>query len=225
MDFSYLNFEIDSIHKIKSVITDHKNLIGLNVTIPYKQSVIPFLDQLSKQAEDIGAVNTICIDRNEYHPRLIGHNTDGIGFNKSLDQFTDFFPKGALVLGSGGAARAVIYVLEKRGIRYLQVSRKPGGKKQTYKDIGAEMMNKYPLIINTTPMGMFPNVEDKPDIPYNLLGPEHTLIDLIYNPSQTQFLKLGEKAAARTMNGLPMLIAQAEASWELWNKMGNGEQE
>lgn len=217
-DYSYQNFEIDSIEKIKDIIEKYNNLIGLNVTIPYKQSVIPFLDRLSEQAEEIGAVNTIIIDRRKNSPKLIGHNTDVIGFSKSLDQLTDSKPTGALVLGTGGAAKAVLYVLKKNDIKYLQISRNPVNKEKSYDFINTDLIKDYPLIINTTPLGMFPDINSKPKIPYEFLGRDNYLFDLIYNPPQTPFLELGSKAGAKTINGLPMLIAQAEAAWELWTQ-------
>lgn len=217
-NFSYQNFEIDNINMISEIIKDHKNLIGLNVTIPHKETVLPYLDQLSEQANEIGAVNTICIEWIDNKPYLFGYNTDSIGFSKSLDQLLEETPTGALILGTGGASKAVKFVLNQRKIRFLFVSRSGSGNKLTYNDLDNSILRDYPLIINTTPVGMFPKVDLKPEIPYDFLGADNYLIDLIYNPIQTLFLKRGEEAGARTLNGMPMLIAQAEASWKLWNQ-------
>ncbi len=215
-DFLYQNFEINNIHKVSKLVKDNSMLIGLNVTIPYKESVIPYLDQLSEEAKLIGAVNTICIDRSRSRPYLTGHNTDCIGFDKSLDLLKEKPSKGALVLGTGGASKAVNYVLKNRGVRHLNISRIAGDGKLSYSDINNDIIREYPLIINTTPLGMYPKIEEKPAIPYEFIKEDNCLIDLIYNPDQTLFLKIGAKAGAKTLNGLPMLIAQAEASWELW---------
>ncbi len=214
--YVYKNFEIDRVDKIISIIDQNPKLIGLNVTIPYKESVIPFLDGLSDQATEIGAVNTICIKRTAEGTFLTGHNTDVIGFDKSLDLILKTKPSGALVLGTGGASKAVKYVLAKRGIQYLSVSRTSGKERITYPDIKENTIREYPLIINTSPLGMFPKLEEKPEIPYHFLGPNNYLFDLIYNPDETLFLKLGKEIGASTLNGLHMLVTQAEASWELW---------
>ena len=216
-DFSYQNFEITDVNQIFDVLRNNPDLIGLNVTIPYKESVIPLLDNLSEQARDIGAVNTICIDNSATTPRLIGYNTDYIGFGKSMHLLTSTKPNGALVLGTGGASKAITYYLQKNHIKYLSVSRSSGDN-ITYKDIDKHIINEYPLIINTTPLGMFPKIDQKPDIPYHLLDQNKFLFDLTYNPDLTLFLALGKKAGATILNGLPMLKAQAEASWELWNQ-------
>jgi len=217
-EFRYLNFEIEGADQLNNIISDHNDLIGLNVTIPHKQAVIPLMDELTEEAEEIGAVNTICIDRFGSQAVLTGHNTDHIGFSKTLDLILDKNPSGALILGTGGASKAVEFTLRKRGIGYHSVSRKPGHKILAYKDIDNNLISQYPLIINTTPLGMYPDITSKPDIPYYLLGTNNWLIDLVYNPDKTLFLELGEKAGAKIINGLPMLIAQAEASWELWTK-------
>lgn len=214
--FVYQNFEIDNIDQIRNIIDQNPELIGLNVTIPYKEKVIPYLNELSEQAEKIGAVNTICIKQTPNGIHLSGHNTDLIGFGKSIDMFLKTEPKGALILGTGGASKAVNYLLDQRSIKRLSVSRTPGSGRITYADIQDKTIREYPLIINTSPLGMFPKIEEKPDIPYHLLSQRNFLIDLIYNPDETLFLKLGKRAGAATLNGLPMLIAQAEASWELW---------
>lgn len=211
-NYQYLNFEIDSIEKINNVILDNPELIGLNVTIPHKESVIPYLQDLSAEAGEIGAVNTICINRT----KLTGHNTDHIGFSKSLEMVLDKEPSGALILGTGGASKAVEYSLRKRGINYVSISRKPDGNILGYKDIDEKLIRNYPLIINTTPLGMYPNIDQAPELPYNLISRDNILIDLVYNPEKTKFLQLGEMAGSRILNGLPMLIEQAEASWALW---------
>jgi len=212
--FEYRNFEIEDVGKIKEVISSNPGLIGLNVTIPYKESIIPYLDELSPEAEEIGAVNTICI----HNSGLSGHNTDHIGFSRTMDLILDKKPSGALILGTGGASKAVEFSLKERGIPYRYVSRKPAGNALSYKDINKDTISRYPLVINTTPLGMYPEINSKPEIPYDLLGAGNYLIDLVYNPDKTLFLEEGEKAGASTINGLPMLVSQAEASWDLWVK-------
>jgi len=213
-DYEYLNFELEDISEIMKVIKSNPELVGLNVTIPYKESVITYLDGLSAEAEEIGAVNTICIK----NKKLSGHNTDHIGFSKTLDLILDENPSGALILGTGGASRAVEFSLIKRGIPFLYISRKPSGNILSYNEIEVDILKRYPLLINTTPLGMYPHINSMPDIPYDLLGRENCMIDLVYNPIKTLFLELGEKSGARIQNGLPMLEYQAEASWELWTK-------
>ena len=188
-------------------------LVGLNVTIPHKQAVIPYLDYLDEAAAEIGAVNTI-------HFSTLGtkgYNTDALGFDASLEQQLEEPVMRALVLGTGGASRAVQYVLKKRGIEYQLVSRQKGLNTMSYEEINDELLQSSTLIINTTPVGMYPDLNVCPPLNYESLGPEHTLYDLIYNPAQTLFLARGEARACRTINGLDMLYRQAEASWTIWN--------
>ena len=215
-DYEYLNFEIDSIEKIREIIISYPDLKGLNVTIPYKSAVIPYLDQLSDDARDIGAVNTIVVERISGKFKTTGYNTDYIGFDKTLDLILSDKPAGALILGTGGASKAVEFSLKKMNIPFRHVSRNPEGKMPSYRDINRNTLSEFPLLINTTPLGMHPDVEGKPEIPYALLNQDNYLIDLIYNPDKTAFLQLGEQAGAKTINGLPMLIEQAEAAWNIW---------
>jgi len=197
--------EINAFEEIKGVQ-------GLNVTIPYKELVIPFLTGLSKEAQEIGAVNTISIDSAE----RIGYNTDVYGFEHALVPLWDGRekPKSALVLGTGGAAKAVWYVLEKLNISYLKVSRSKGDL--LYEDVDQDVISKHQLIINTTPLGMSPHIDQCPAIPYEALTADHILFDLIYNPEVPLFLKQGEARGATIKNGLEMLELQAEKSWSIW---------
>ncbi|RRQ48943.1 shikimate dehydrogenase [Maribacter algicola] len=210
----YENFDIQSIDEFTSVISNIENLIGLNVTIPYKQEVIPFLDELDASAAQIGAVNTIKIE--EGH--LKGYNTDAYGFQKSLEPFLKTYHTKALILGTGGASKAIAFVLEKLSIDFSFVSRTSKSGGLTYEKLSEAIVNDHLLIINCTPLGTFPNVEDKPAIPYEFLGPQHLLFDLIYNPVKTEFLNLGEAKGASILNGLSMLELQAERAWEIWNE-------
>lgn len=221
--FSYRNFEIRSVTELPDLIRNNSRLTGLNVTIPYKQAVIPYLDELSVESQEIGAVNTILIHRDPSgHPiRLSGDNTDWIGFQKSLTaaHAPVPWPARALILGTGGASKAVEYVLKKLGINTLHVSRQPenhGVNTISYPDLTPVIVASCQLIINTTPLGMFPAVNACPDIPYKAIGHQHFLYDLIYNPEETLFLSRGREQGARICNGQQMLIEQAEASWIKW---------
>jgi len=209
----YEAYPIDSINRLKGLLSSHKDLEGLNVTIPYKEAVIPYLDQMDGTAKEIGAVNTIRI-RNGI---LKGYNTDIIGFENSLLPILQKPAYKALILGTGGASKAVAYVLKKQGIPYRFVSRNPENEGLAYDQIQSEIMNEYHLLINCTPLGMSPHLESFPEIPYSFIGANHILYDLIYNPEETLFLKKGKEQGARIKNGLEMLHLQAEASWEIWN--------
>jgi len=184
---------------------------GFNVTIPYKKAIIPYLDELSAAARAVGAVNTVVIRNN----RKIGYNTDVLGFEKSLLN-CGFLPAKGLILGTGGAAAAVAYVLDKLGINFRYVSRQKADFCLNYEDINADILAEYPLIINTSPLGMWPNVETAPDLPYHLLSSAHLLFDLVYNPVDTLFLQKGQAQNCRTKGGLEMLHEQAEAAWAIW---------
>ena len=212
-DTSYEAFELESIDLISELFKD-SFLKGLNVTIPYKESVIEFLDELSPAAAEIRAVNTIkFIDG-----KTIGYNTDVMGFEISLQELlAGASIDNALVLGSGGAAKAVRYVLSKMGIDHKVVSRSDKGD-ISYSDIEGEL-HKYPLIINTSPLGMYPNLDTCPQIPYEEISKNHFFFDLIYNPEKTLFLKQAEAKGAKITNGHRMLIIQAEKSWEIWNRI------
>ncbi len=213
-DHAYRNFDLEEIGQFPEVIETTPGLIGLNVTIPYKESVIPFMDELDPVAKAIGAVNTISIKNG----KLTGHNTDAYGFETSL---RPFIPENgiekALVLGTGGASKAVMYTLEKLGIAAVRVSRKRARGLLTYEDLNAAVLREHQLVVNCTPLGTFPNINDKPDLPYEQLNTTHLLYDLIYNPEETAFLKEGKKRGAQTCNGYQMLVHQAEKAWEIWN--------
>lgn len=213
-DCIYDNFEIADIRLLKEILTD-PDLMGLNVTIPYKQSVIDYLHKLDPVVEQTGACNCIRI-RNR---QLEGFNTDVTGFEKSLMQKWKPEDRKALVLGTGGSSKAVAYVLNKMGIPFLFVSRKKSGAENQllYEEITREIMFTHSLIINSTPLGMYPGVNACPPLPYEYLNATHYLFDLIYNPAVTEFLRKGEAVRARTKNGSDMLRIQADASWEIWN--------
>lgn len=214
IDAEYHNFEIDRPEKFHDIRLQYPNLEGLNVTIPHKQTVIKYLDELDDAARQIGAVNTIAIEGD----KCIGYNTDVIGFEESLKPLLQPQHKRALILGSGGASKAVSYVLHKLGIEFKIVSRSPGAGHIGYWLVMEELLQEHKLIINTTPLGMFPNMAVAPAISYKDLTPDHLLYDLVYNPEQTEFLKSGQAQGARTKNGLEMLHRQAEAAWEIWNR-------
>jgi shikimate dehydrogenase len=204
----YLNFELNDISEFPQLIK-RRNLSGLNVTFPYKETIIPFLDKLSDDAKNIGAVNTIQIANG----KLIGENTDVIGFKQSISPLLAD-RKTALILGDGGAAKAVKFVFNQLNISFKTITR---NSLIDYSDITEELIGNQTIIINTTPIGMSPKIKDYPKIPYELLTEEHLLFDLIYNPQETLFLKYGKANKACTENGLEMLKIQAEASWNIWN--------
>jgi shikimate dehydrogenase len=216
-DCYYENFPLKSIDKLPDLIGKEPYLEGLNVTIPYKSDVIKFLGSLSGEAREIGAVNVIKIRRNNGKIFLAGFNSDVTGIMDSLKPFINEDMRTALVLGTGGSSRAVCYVLDKLGISVTSVSRtrKPGII--AYSDISAEILMSTPLIVNTTPLGMFPDIESKPDLDYNLLDGRHILFDLVYNPLETTFLKLGAMQGCSTISGIKMLHSQAEKAWKIWN--------
>ena len=211
-DHSYENFDLQAIEDFKSVVEYNKNLKGLNVTIPYKEAVIPYLTDLDKQAEKIGAVNTIQFTDSG----LKGFNTDAYGFQTTLLPFLKSHHKKALILGTGGASKAVAYVLGELGIVNTFVSRKPMDNQIGYQDLTEKVMQEFTVLVNCTPLGTHPNVGQKPDIPYTYLTTKHFLFDLIYNPEKTAFLKEGEIRGASISNGLRMLQLQADKAWEIW---------
>ncbi|MBS3737651.1 shikimate dehydrogenase family protein [Mesohalobacter halotolerans] len=213
IDATYENYDIDNILKLKSVLIREKNLKGLNVTIPYKQSVIEFLDQLDQTAKAVGAVNTIKIVQN----KLYGYNTDVFGFMSALFPLLEKHHQKALVLGSGGASKAICYALKSFDIDYKIVSRQPVNNQIHYNDINKNTMNAHYLIINCTPLGTYPNIDESPDIPYAYLNQKHFLFDLVYNPKVSTFLAQGNNQGAKICNGYDMLRFQAEKSWEIWN--------
>ncbi|MFT6746293.1 MAG: shikimate dehydrogenase [Glaciecola sp.] len=217
--FEYLNFEIDDIKLLPEVIKNNVELIGLNVTIPYKEAVIPYLDKLDDSAKNVGAVNTIKIDRNGGKTTLTGYNTDTYGFRESLKPSLAMHHQKALILGTGGAAKAAEHVLKDIGLEVLFVSRNPEKENEvSYDSLNETAVTNFPLIVNSSPIGMHPNIDKCPDIPYEYLSDKNLLFDLIYNPEETLFLKKGKEKGALTQNGLPMLILQAEKAWEIWNR-------
>lgn len=212
-DHHYELFPIEEIIQFNALFAEHRDLKGLNVTIPYKVSVIPFLDELDETAKKIGAVNTIL----KTSGKLVGYNTDAYGFEMSLKPLLQPNHYKALILGNGGASKAVQYVLEKLGIEYLIVSRKPSSGELSYDELNENVLKTFFLIINTTPLGMYPNIDQCPQLPYEYLTPEHFLYDLVYNPLKTMFLQQGEKKDCIIQNGLTMLKMQAEKAWTIWN--------
>lgn len=213
----YVNFDIQKIEEFTKKIKEHKNDIkGMNVTIPYKLEIFDFLDKIDKKARKIGAVNTVRITKKG---KFIGYNTDVYGFKKSLTPLLKKHHEKALILGTGGASKAVAYVLDKLNIEYKFVSRTPKGKDTiTYADVSEKVMMSHLLLINCTPLGTHPNIENCPSIPYEFVSEKHMLYDLIYNPSETTFLQKGKEKGATIKNGLEMLEQQAEKAWKIWNK-------
>lgn len=212
IDAHYNTFPLLNINEFPALLVTNKNLAGLNVTIPYKSAVIPYLDRVDSIANAIGAVNCIAITNGT----TTGYNTDVIGFEQSLLPLLKPHHKHALVLGTGGASRAVIFVLDKLGISYSYASRQASNSIR-YEDLTPAIITQHTLIINTTPLGMYPHVDDYPLLPYNAIGEKHLLYDLIYNPAETKFLSLGKAQSATIKNGLEMLEIQAEESWKIWN--------
>ena len=250
IDAEYLNFELQSVEELPQLLAEHPRLRGLNVTIPHKQAVIPLLDELSDEARAIGAVNVIRIERQESgtaKPYLKGFNSDVIGFVESIRPLLQPHHKRALVLGTGGASKAVCRGLEKLGIEWRYVSRKrqtatpapapdspitvpsaspkspitlPSGSPEgplTYSDLTPSFIADYTVIVNCTPLGMFPRIDSSPELPYAALSKHHLLFDLVYNPGITQFMRQGRRFGATVKNGLEMLHLQADASWDFWN--------
>lgn len=214
LQHSYENFDIPSIELFPKIISEISGLKGLSVTIPYKETVIGFLDELDGDAKKIGAVNTIKVSGNK---KLKGYNTDHFGFQKSLERLLPLHKKTALILGTGGASKAVAFALKNLGFDFKFVSRKKNQETLLYSELSKSVFEDYLLIINCTPLGTFPNIADCPNIPYHYLTQNHLLYDLIYNPAETTFLEHGRKQGAQTINGLEMLQIQAEKAWEIWN--------
>ena len=222
LDYSYQNIEIQNIEDIIPYIKEHKNLKGFNVTVPYKEEILPFLDEIDTTAREVGAVNTVKIYEDG---RLKGFNTDVIGFEKLLKKTTrpQDYKTTSLILGSGGASKAVQYVLNKKNISYKIVSRsfKLGIRNEelgiSYEEIIIRGFEPYSIIINATPIGMFPNVNECLELPYSTADESNVFIDLIYNPEETLFMKKGKAQGAAAYNGLMMLHEQAEAAWDIWN--------
>lgn len=211
----YINFDISEIEKFPEIITQYKDLKGFNVTKPYKQSILPFLDIIEEEAKLIGAVNTVKINKNG---ALVGYNTDCYGFARSLASFLPLTENSALILGQGGASMAIKYLLDAMQFNTTFVTRTENDNSILYENITQEIIVDHPLIINCTPVGTYPNVDKYPRIPYQFLTKNHLLFDLTYNPQVTEFMKLGIAKGAKVTNGLDMLIFQAEKSWSIWNK-------
>ena len=214
----YRNFELPDIGDLMELIAEYPDLSGLNVTIPYKQAVIPYMDEMNPVAREVGAVNVIKFTRKGNDLRLTGYNTDVIGFTDSIVPMLGEGHTKGLVLGSGGASRAVVYSLQQLGVEPQVVSRTARPGVITYGDLTPEVMATHTVIVNTTPLGMYPNVDECPDIPYDLLTPQHLCYDLLYNPDETLFMKRAAEHGAQTKNGLEMLMLQAFASWDIWNE-------
>lgn len=218
IDARYLNFPIPSIDEFEGLIKQHPYIAGFNVTIPYKKQILCFLSELDQEAANIGAVNVVKVIWKGKKQILKGYNSDVIGFLGSLQPLLKQHHTKALILGSGGASKAVAYGLSKSGITFRFVSRAPKGTAQvSYESITPEILSEYKLIINTTPLGMSPNIDECPDIPYEAVTPNHLFYDLIYNPEETLFMKKAAEKGATIKNGLEMLHLQAEAAWEIWN--------
>lgn len=215
----YKLFPIASISELPRIIENHPSIAGLNVTIPYKEQVIDFLDDIRGDAEKINAVNTIVIQHRNNSVKLIGYNTDTIGFQKSLQTHLSEQIKTALILGTGATSKTVAWVLNRLNIEYTFVTRQRKGKQNfiAYDDLSPGIIRQNKLIINTTPVGMYPDVDDSPSLNYDAINEEHVAFDVIYNPPLTRFLSLCKRAGAKTINGQKMLEYQAEESWRLWN--------
>jgi shikimate dehydrogenase len=221
-DAAFHTYELESLDLFKELLEAEDDLAGLSVTIPYKEKIIPLLDELDATAKAVGAVNCIRISRNKSEiTRLVGYNTDIYGFRQSIKPFLDTRHERALILGTGGASKAVEYVLKEIGIECVFVSREkkeiPGKTVLTYSELNKYILDSHKLIVNCTPVGTYPNVKEAPEIPYEFLTKDHFLYDLVYNPSETLFLKRGKEKGAMTMNGLDMLKLQAEEAWRIWN--------
>jgi shikimate dehydrogenase len=212
-DCVYENFELDTIEHLSTILKVHADLRGLNVTIPYKKEVLSFLYYKNEIVEAVGACNCIKIENG----KLYGYNTDVIGFQKSLQTFLKPHHTKALVLGTGGSSGAVQYALTQLGIEYILVSRQTGANTITYSELDKTILKIHNVVINTTPVGMFPNMDAAPDVPYQYITSQHLLFDLIYNPEKTLFLQKGEEQGATIANGYEMLLLQAEESWRIWN--------
>lgn len=213
----YELFPMADAREMMDLIEGNSSLCGLNVTIPHKLNVMPFLTELDNAAAEIGAVNCIAIDRKGETPFLKGYNTDAYGFETSLQPLLESHHQKALIFGDGGAAKAVKYVLNKLGIPFLVVVRNPAPGAILYSAITAEILDEYQLLIDTTPLGMLPNLDSFPPIPYQFLTPKHLAYDLVYNPEETAFLTKAKEKGAKIKNGLEMLYLQAERSWFIWN--------
>lgn len=214
-EYTYENFDLQSISEFPELLANHPDIKGLNVTIPYKEAILPYLDELSENAQKIGAVNVIRFKKNG---KIKGYNSDWYGFKKALTPLLLPNHKKALILGTGGAAKAVAFALEKMGILYAFVSRNDYPNAIRYEHLNETIFDTYSIIINCTPLGTFPNVDQCPPIPYTYFTSRHIAFDLIYNPEKTLFLQQAEAQGALIENGYPMLVFQAEKAWKIWNR-------
>lgn len=217
IDASYENFEIPTIDLLPEILDSNPNLKGLNVTIPYKEKVISYLDTISPEARSIGAVNVIMVSHEGNKTILKGFNSDVIGFTQSIEPMLEKYHKKALILGTGGASKAINFGLKSLGMETLFVSRYEKEGTIQYKEVTSDVIKEYNVIVNCTPCGMYPHTEECPDLPYDAMDNHTILYDLIYNPDETLFMKKGKAHGASTKNGLEMLLLQAFASWEFWN--------
>ena len=217
IDARYDLYELKSLDEFTELKVS-ENLCGLNVTIPYKQQIIPFLDEMDETAAEIGAVNVIKFIRNGNDLKLKGYNSDAIGFLQSIRPYLKPHHNKALILGTGGASLAFDYTLRKLGIETTFVSRTPAEGQLSYSDLSETVLNEYPIILNASPVGTFPDVERCPDIPHQYLTSRHLLFDAVYNPAETLFLQKGKAQGTTVLNGEGMLTGQAEAAWKIWNE-------
>ena len=218
LDAVYDNYELPNLSQLRAIVEADAELEGLNVTIPYKQAVMPMLDAIDDAVIKIGAVNVIRIERDEYGVRMVGYNSDCIGFRNSLEPLLQSHHTAALVLGTGGASKAVCAVLRDLEIDVTIVSRTPQQGELRYEELSAEVMARHTIVVNTTPLGMFPHVDTCPNIPYEMLTSQHLCYDVVYNPECTLFMKQAAEQGAVVCNGLKMLYAQADAAWDIWNR-------
>ncbi len=219
IDAEYVNFEIENVSDVKHVIRENPTLCGLNVTLPHKVDVIPLLDAISDNARDIGAVNVIKFRMNKSGKFFLeGHNSDITGFKKSIEPLFNETHRKALILGTGGSSKAIFHGLKQLGLESVFVSRTKKKSCITYEEVTERVIEEYTVIVNTTPVGMYPKVDFCPKLPYEALTSKHILYDLLYNPDETLFMKKGEAHGATVKNGLEMLLLQAFASWEIWNR-------
>ncbi len=218
IDAQYINFEIPTIEALPEVLASNPELKGLNVTIPYKEKVIPYLDNVSPEARAIGAVNVIRVTHKGNDVELKGFNSDVIGFTKSIESMLEKYHKKALILGTGGASKAINYGLRSLGLETVYVSRYERPDTIQYDKITPEVVQEYNVIVNCTPVGMYPHTEECPQLPYEAMDSHNILYDLIYNPDETMFMRRGAEFGANVKNGLEMLLLQAFASWEFWNE-------
>lgn len=219
IDATYVNFEIPSIDYLPGVLASNPELVGFNVTIPYKEQIIRFLDNLDPVAAAIGAVNVVKVQREKGKVKLTGYNSDVLGFTRSIEPLLEYQHKKALILGTGGASKAIAYGLKELGLEIKFVSRNPKDENTlAYNQLTPEIMDAYKVIVNCTPVGMYPRADECPDIPYECLTPQHLLYDLLYNPDITLFMKKGADQGAIVKNGLEMLLLQAFGAWDFWNE-------